>query len=188
MYCATAGRVLSFSVFRDDFNTSVLRFVEFMRQRQVDGKVIAKHVLAIERLLIWLRASATPAYSAYQEMRHNEQITIMTRLKYQLGMTSNPQPINSVELRQQGKWLDAPELLALIERISQTAIDLVKVTMPLHLSCCSILPCLIPVHCLGMCRSLLPRWGLPQPPLPPVDGGCSSPSFASLKHTLITQL
>lgn len=140
LYHATAGQVLSFSVFRDDFNTSVLRFVEFLRQRQVDGKVIAKHVLAIERLLIWLRASATPAYSAFQEMRHNEQSTIISRLKYQLGMASNSRPVDTVELRKQGRWLDAPELLALIERISQAAIDLVKVTMPLHLSCCLTMP------------------------------------------------
>lgn len=157
MYYAKPGQLLSFSVFREDFTNSVLGFVEFLRQRQVDGKVIARHVLAIEKVLRWLRASATPAYSALQERQHDEQCTSTQRLKYQLGMTSNPQPIDPVELRKQGRWLNAPELLAVVERTCQAAIDLVKVTVPLPVAPAWLPPCLTCKQYLGMCRSWLSK-------------------------------
>ena len=127
LFFAEPGQQVSFSIFRDDFNTSVLGFVEFLRQRKVDGRVISKHVLAIEKVLRWLRATAAPAYSAAQEKQHSQQITYTLRLKYQLGMTSNPKHVDPVELRKQGKWLDGPELLAVIERTCQSCIDLIKV-------------------------------------------------------------
>lgn len=157
LYFAKAGQLLSFSVFREDFNTSVLCFVEFLRQRQVDGKVIAKHVLAIEKVLNWLRASATPAYSALQERQHSQQLTTTQRLKYQLGMTSNPQPVDPVQLRKQGRWLNAPELLAVIERTCQAAIDLVKVIVPVPVAPVMLPPCLICKALLGICRSWLSK-------------------------------
>lgn len=145
LFFATPGQLVSFSLFRDEFNTSVLRFVEFLRQRKVDGRVISKHVLAIEKVLRWLRATAAPAYSAAQEKQHDQQITYTQRLKYQLGMTSNPKPVDPVELRKQGKWLDATELLAVIERTCQACIDLVKVIglppavhmLPCGFTCCA---------------------------------------------------
>jgi hypothetical protein len=143
--CPRLGQHETQGLRRNLRKTSVLRFVEFLRQRKVDGRVIAKHVLALEKVLRWLRASAAPAYSDAQEKQHSQQMTYTLRLKYQLGMTSNPKHVDPVELRKQGKWLDGPELLAVIERTCQSCIDLIQVIglppdghiLAFSLTCCA---------------------------------------------------
>ena len=96
-------------------------FIAFLQGRGVDKAAFTKHTHAAIRVVSWL---ATRASSSEQGAKCQEVLQWLHSLSAQLkgNMVKKPRQREPHHLKQQGRWLDAPTLMARVEAVRQAAL------------------------------------------------------------------
>ena len=77
-------------------------------------------------MLHWLKHEAADAgtpYSLEQEIRHQQQVDCLRSMANQLGSIKHSSKPDQKLLQEQGKWMDAVEVVMFVEKLTKAAKD-----------------------------------------------------------------
>lgn len=124
--------------FRDNFDTCYLQFINFLLEAKRGGQHIACSTKIAGIVLTWLKADSEyrgVQYTAEQQEQHWAQMEVLASLKKQVhGTTWGAKP-DAQQLRASGHWMEAIELVALVEGMKAKALQMVKDLLQLNLEC-----------------------------------------------------
>lgn len=112
--------------FRDRYS-SYLQFINLMYSAKRTGQHINTSISTVLKVLCFLKAHSSRLgmpYSQQLTTQHNTQVHQLQSLKMQLtGITWVPKP-DSQQWREEGGWLEAGEMVALVENMKSKAVGL----------------------------------------------------------------
>lgn len=105
-------------------STLFSNFTTFLMARGVDKPTVTKAVYAATRVVSWL---ATQPQSSAAANQCQEQLAWLQSLHTQLcsNLIPKPKAREPEQLREQGKWMDAPHLLSRVEAVRLSALEAV---------------------------------------------------------------
>ena len=141
-------------VLRDDFSTGFLGFITYLRARHVDAERVARHCFAGGlfcstfltfcpplfkhnvgplfavgvRVLHALQDISPVEYSQEQQVEMNMQCRTLRELSVQLRSLAIKKPFDQQAAAQQGRWMEAEDLIAHIEGLKHEAIGAFQVS------------------------------------------------------------